>query len=202
MNIWLPIITNLILIGCFVFDFIMNRKVGLRPTLIRLIATVGLGVGLYFLSPIILEGLPFLYGIGLSELGLKAFLISSVVLTVNTVQALVFYIIYRKHKYEHQEVVNTAKIKRAKAIDRKTERAIRKEERKARKLSRVPRVVNKSKANKVFTVILSVILSLIMSALVYVQIKATITYIDTKYDIEQIETGYEYTPFGQLDKLI
>ena len=202
MNIWLPIITNLILLGCFVFDFIFSKKVGLRPTIIRLISTVGLGVGLYFLSPIILKGLPFLTNIGLSELGLKAFLISSIALVVNTIQCIVFYIIYRKNKYEHIESVNTAKIKRAKAIDKKAEKSIRREERKARKLARVPRVIKKSKANKVFTIIFSVILSLIMSALVYVQIKAVITYVDTKYDIEQIETGYEYTPFGQLDKLI
>lgn len=202
MNIWLPIITNLLLLGCFIFDFIINYKVGLKSIITRLVLTIAVGVGVYFLSPVIISGLPFLSAIGLTEISIKLFIIGFIGLILNIILSIIFYVVYRKNKYEHIDTINTAKVKRARAINSKVDRAIRKEEHRAHKLSRVPRTIKRSKTNKVFTIILSLILSLIMSAFVYTQIKAVIAYIDTNYDVEQIETGYEYTAFGQLDKLI
>ena len=53
MNIWLPIITNLIMLGILIAGIFVGKKNGWKVELSKLIIMLGVGVGLYFLAPVI-----------------------------------------------------------------------------------------------------------------------------------------------------
>ena len=57
MNIWLPIITNLIMLGILVAGIFVGKKNGWKVELSKLIIMLGVGVGLYFLAPVITNAL-------------------------------------------------------------------------------------------------------------------------------------------------
>ena len=53
MNIWLPIITNLIMLGILVAGIFVGKKNGWKIELSKLVIMLGVAVGIYFLAPII-----------------------------------------------------------------------------------------------------------------------------------------------------
>lgn len=57
MNIWLPIITNLIMLGILIAGIFVGKKNGWKVELSKLIIMLGVGVGLYFLAPVITNAL-------------------------------------------------------------------------------------------------------------------------------------------------
>lgn len=198
MNIWLPIVTNLILLGCFILDFVINKKLGWKFTLPKLIVVAGVAVGGYFLTPTIVNALPILAFIGLSNLMLGLFVASTFAIVVDIILTIIFSICYAVNKRKHKAEFNVAKTKRVRAVDKKFERQLRRDERRARRLA----LTKKQKAGRFFSVLFALVISLVLNVMVSIEIKTACTFVKTAYEIEQVETGYEYTAYGQLDKLI
>ena len=201
MNIWLPIITNIILVAVVFAVMFVSRKEGWRLALSKLICTVLCGVGAWFLSPIIaneLVKIEFIGQLAISNLNIVVF--SLLTLICFLIIAIICSIIHRATKYAVKEALNGAKVRRAKSIDRKVERQLRREERKARKLNRHLKLV--SKKSRVLATIFGFITGLIVCVLVFIPMKASFSKIAEITGNIQYESAYEYTAVGQIEKLI
>ena len=196
MNIWLPIITNLVLVACFLFDFLFNKKLGLKFTLIKFGVVICAGVGSYFLTPFILQALPQISIIAqLGAIWQGLFVASTFAIVIDLLLSLIFYIAY---KIKNKE--KSIKVKRAKATNRKLDRQLKRDERReARRARRLARKTaeKKQKINRVFTIIVSLLFALVLNVLVSIELNSITTLVGEQYTVE-----YEYTAYGQIDNLI
>lgn len=134
----------------------------------------------------------------------KEILGSSVYLALFIVSYAIVSIIVSAIRYvtktKSLENINSAKRIKIKGIDRKTTRQLRREERAYRKLHKEIRELKK--ASKSLGGLFGFIIALIVGFIVMLPIKSVSNYIaETQPKLEQITKGYEYTIYGQLDKI-
>lgn len=201
MNIIFPIITNIILVAIFATTVLTGKKLGWKASLINLTITAGAIIGGYFLAEI-----PFIAALHmnhfsiLSNLLFKYTVASIVGCNVFFIETILSFIICKHKSLIKVEAINTAKIKRAKSIDKKTEKFIRKQEKHAEKVSRIYKKL--SKKSSLFGVLISIVLGLLIVCMGYIQIKSTCILLQERTNIEWLDEGYTYTLPGQLDKII
>lgn len=209
MNIWLPIITNLIILGIITTSALIGKRCGWKVQFTKLFLLLGACVGIYFLSPIItsyLMNLEFINNLCNEVIGLS--------LAFNSIVFLILYIIVyslisiivtfiARKCIDNKRGINIAKRVKIKGIDRKTTKNLKREDKKALKLQRKEERKNRSKVNKVFATVLGIILGFISAFIVLIPFKYISKSISNTYpEISDIQTGYEYTIYGQLDKII
>ena len=114
------------------------------------------------------------------------------------ISSLICSLIYNKRKVIKLTNSNIAKVKRAKAIDKKEERALRREERKLARLNVTPRELRKT--SRVFGSIFGLFIAIIVGYALMLPCKYIFNDV-TKNTELPINSGYEYTMYGQLDKI-
>ena len=212
MNIWLPIITNIIIAALLVCGVFVGKKNGWVSQLVKLVVSCGAGVGIYFLSPVLTNFLcriPFMTKIVTDAIMYSALNSLIYVLLFVIVYALVSLVmrLIRKHK-KREDKVKKVKVKKVKSkrvrktkeerrLARENRRLIRKQKREEAK----QKEKQKSKVDKIVGAILGFVMALIIGFVVFMPIKYCFKSLDKALQLDQITTGYEYTPYGQLDNL-
>ena len=203
MNIILPIITNLITIAIIIAGIFIGKRNGFGISLSKFILLVGACIGSYFLVPLITNLLIQIEFINeLMILPYSAEILNSLVLLILT---MIFYLIITlicklitSHVKYEDENINIAKPAKIKGLSRKETKQLRKEQRKLRQLQ----LKEKSTASKIFGIIYSVIISIIICFVLYITCMYIIkSIIVIKPELAYLSNAYEYTIFGQLDKL-
>lgn len=199
MNIYLPIISNIIIALILIAGIFVGRKNGWKLELIKLLVLVGSVVGLYFLNPIIASSLANIEFcktiISLSsEVTFKSLCLSTEFIIIYSIISIIILIIRKNCRK-----IKTAKIEKinsAKSIKSRKER--RKEAKQFKKLH----TKQISKKSKIIGSILGLVVSLVLGYVLITPIKyGTKDIIASNQDLKCVETAYEYTIYGQLDKL-
>ena len=203
MNIWLPIITNVIIALIVIAGIFVGKKNGFALEFGKLILLAGATVGCYFLLPVVT---PLLLKIEfINELMVlpysKAILNSITLLILFILSYLLISIICKliaNHSLQERDSINMAKPIKVRGLDRKQSRALRKEQKRLRKLRRK----HLRKTSQAFGIIFGIIISLIISFMIMLPCKYLFKSIsEIKPELNQINSGYEYTIYGQLDKV-
>lgn len=205
MNIVLSIISNALIALVLVLGIFIGIKNEWKISLTKLVFSLGFGVGLYFLNPILTTSV--------SKIAFINKLIENNLITLTTLKACVFSLsflilfgilsiilmIIRHHRNEvrYLKSQNIVLTKRAKAIDKNTEKVLKKEDRKARKLKR-KELARQHKKARIFGAILEVLVSIVAIFVIFTPVKYVVK--NELKDVQNIETVYDYTPIGQLDK--
>lgn len=215
INIWLPIIVNAIILGIMVAGAFIGKKNGFLYELFKFITLCGFGVGVYFLNPIAVNGItqiPFIQmclteGYAtmpiLNALSLLAmFLVSYLVITI-TFKLIKRLIVKRANKLAGVNIAKPAKIygltkketRRLRKENKKLIKANKKEEKKALR-------AKQSVASKVFGLIFGLLSAIVIAFAITLPLKPISKHIvEIQPELSEIEKGYEYTPYGQLDKV-
>lgn len=212
MNIWLPIVVNAIILGILVAGIFAGKKNGFVFQLARLVFTCGAAVGLYFLNPIVankLVEIPFIHEAVAH--GIISFAtVKSLTLAVMFIAA--FFIItgilklVRLIARGKKESSNTAKQVKFKGITKEETRKFRKEQKRLHKTQKKEEKIARRKAVKTRVKVLGAILGFIEAVLIGFVIVFPLKSVfkdvkEIKPELVEIEKGYEYTPYGQLDKV-
>lgn len=230
INIWLPILVNLLILGIMVAGVFVGKKYGVKVELLKAGILCSCAVGIYFLSAVITNALltiPFFANAVITEVisvaSIKALVIDILFLTVYGITSLIFSIVVKKirkndvganiikeikknnlTKAEAKKLKKDNKeIKKRQKLIRKTQnKSVRKEERKKRKQERKNSSKQLSKVSKVFGAIIGVVCATIIGFIVTMPLKPIFGDI-AKSDavISEITKGYEYTPYGELNNL-
>ena len=139
-EIIVAVVCNLIALLILISGVFTAKSNGLRVTLIKFVGTLGALVGSYFLTPTISNAL---YGIN----GFELFVSNTIGASIGTINSCIFFVLFMafyafilmicsivKHsliKKMQNKKLNKIKIKRAKSINPKAERMVRKSEWKA-----------------------------------------------------------------------
>ena len=226
INIWLPIVVNVLILGIMVAGAFIGRKNGFLYELLKLVVLCGCGVGIYFLNPVVanlIAKIPFVEHFiaeGFCTLELvKAISFVLIFLVVYLIVTVIFKIIKKvrakKNKIEvkalnGKKFINTAKPAKIQGLNKKETRRLnreqhklarqrRKQEKELEKASRKPL----TKKQKVFGVIFGILTAFIIGFVVMIPLKPIFKGIaEAQPEIAEVEKGYEYTPYGQIDKLI
>lgn len=211
MNIWLPIIVNLLIAGVLLVGAIRGRKNGFVYTITKLVTLCGLGVGIYFLAPVVTNlilKISFINELIIQNIITKPIINSLVILILFGLVSLIVTIIFRLIKSTGNKtfILNKAKSVKVKGINRQETRRLRKEERKLQKEQRKQilelRQSKISKKSRVFGCITGVVLGIIVAFVITLPLKPIFNQIAlNQSNISEITKGYEYTPYGQLDKV-
>lgn len=201
MNIWLPIITNLIILGILVAGAFIGKRNGFKVELAKLLVLLPACIGCYFLAPVLSNLiLKISFISSLSALTYGFALINSIVLLLLfvisylTIQLVITLI---KKRHSHGVKLNKAKKVKLKGIDRKATRELRREERRTRKLNR-PQL---SKKSKVGGILLGIFTAVAAAFLFMLPMKYTFYVVAETTQNQEVKAGYDYTAFGQLDKI-
>lgn len=202
MNIWLPIITNSVIAIILLIGLLTGIRRGFKLQLAKFLMLIPLLVGSYFLQPVLTaltSKIEFVYNIMQLEYGLQ--LVQSLILfalfLISYLLVIIFIALvrasYRKHKG-----LNPIKQAKIKGLDRKATRELRKEQRQLRKLNR-PKL---KFASKFFGAIFGIMIAFIGAFLFILPFKyVAYGYAELKPEQSEITTGYDYTIYGQLDKI-
>lgn len=205
MNIILPIISNALIVLAIVLGVFVGIKNEWKLSLTKLILTLGIGVGLYFLNPTLVNLL--------SNISFIDKLVTNNILTLVTLKSCVFalsffilfglmsliFILIRRHRNEVRvlKAQNGILIKRAKAVNKETEKIMRREAKLSRKLER-KRLTKKHKKARLFGALLEVLIAIIAIFVIFIPVKALVK--NELKDVANIENAYTYTAIGQLDE--
>lgn len=154
---------------------------------------------MWYLTPIVANALAELSFISVAEDMIpfyNSIIFTSLCLICFTLISLVCHLIYKDVIVIKR--INFAKVKRAKGIDKKADRQIRKEEQKARQIEK--ELKQRSKCSKVFGAILNIISTIIISILIYCLMKHGFIYF-SQYN-ENLLSGYQSTAYYQISKII
>ena len=205
MNIVLPIISNLLIVITLVLGILVGIKNEWKLSLTKLLISLGFAVGLYFLNPTLVSAISkiaFIDNLLQNELITKAtltactFSVSFVVLFV-ILSIIMLAIRHHRNEVRYPKSQNMVLTKRAKAIDKNTEKVLKKEDIKARKLKR-KELARQHKKARVFGAILETLTCIILVFVAFIPVKYVVK--NELKDVQTIETVYDYTPIGQLDK--
>lgn len=200
MNIYLPIISNIIIVLILIAGIFIGRKNGWRLELSKSLILIGSLVGIYFLNPLIstkLMEFDFCQKIISlsSEITFKSLCLFAEFALIYVLVSIAFLIIRkncRKIKALRVERINTAK-----SIKSRKER--RKESKQFKKLH----TKQISKSSKTVGAILGLVLAFIVGYIIMSPIKYfTKDLVSMKPELEYVETAYDYTIYDQIDKLI
>lgn len=226
INIWLPIVVNVLILGIMVAGAFIGRKNGFLYELLKLVTLCACGVGIYFLNPIVadlLVKIPFVEHFiaeGLCTLELiRAVSFVLLFIFVYIITTIIFKIIKKtrakKTKVEvkalnGKKFINTAKPAKISGLNKKETRRLNKEQRKlARQRKKQDKQLEKASRKpltskqKVFGIIFGILTAFIIGFVITIPLKPIFTKIaEVQPEIAEVEKGYEYTPYGQIDKLI
>lgn len=196
MNIWLPIITNLIMLGILVTGIFVGKKNGWKVELSKLIIMLGVGVGLYFLAPVITNAL-------LSIKTLKTlvqaqpqipYLVPAIIIFV--LFMIVYMIVSLIASAINKKVVakqnGIAYIKLKGKGNGKINRANRKEFRR-----RIKEARKQKKTSQVVGAILGFVVAALITFVLFMPIKYMFKGLSKVNN--NFNSGFEYTVWGQLD---
>lgn len=192
MNIWLPIVTNLIIISLLIISIVVGRKNGFKVEFAKLLILLPLLIGTYFLIPILSrEMLEISFLNGIKEDIMK----SSLWLILFILEyGLVNIIVYLVRKRSHKDI----KPVKVKGLNKKSTRELRKQEKELAKLNET----QASKMNKGFGCLVGLIIGILGTFIMMLPCKYIFNKVAEDHpEIEQIKTGYKYTAYGQLDEI-
>ena len=201
MNIVLPIISNLLIVLSIVLGVFIGKKNEWKLSLIKLVSVLAIGVGLYFLNPLIanlVNKIPFIANCEyISFITLKSitFALSFIILT-GILNIVLLIIRHHRNKVRFLKSENMVLKQRAKAIDKNVDKVLKREERKTNRLKR-KQLAKQHKKARIFGSIIEVLVVIVSLFVVFIPVK----YITKEINNETINSTYEYTPFGQLDKI-
>lgn len=211
MKIWLPIIINIIIASILLIGAIKGKKKGFIYEIVKLFTMCGLGVGIYFLSPVLVNLT--------AKIGFIQTLITQNILTLPILKSLVILILFSitygivslifnlvRKSGNKVFVTNNAKTIKIKGLNKEETRRLRKEQRQVlkaqKKQTKQLRLSNMSKKNKIFGIVFGIMNAVVIGFVVTLPLKPIFTQIaNSQPTIEEIVKGYEYTPYGQLDKV-
>lgn len=197
MNIWLPIITNLIMLGILVAGIFVGKKNGWKVELSKLIIMLGVGVGLYFLAPVITNALLSIETLVQAQLQIP-YLVPAIInsLIIFVLFMIVYMIVSLIASAIHKKVVakqnGIAYIKLKGRGNGKINRANRKEFRR-----RIKEARKQKKTSQVVGAILGFVVAALITFVLFMPIKYMfkgLSNIDNNFN-----SGFEYTVWGQLD---
>ena len=205
MNIILPIISNALIAVVLLLGIFVGIKNEWKISLTKLVFSLGFGVGLYFLNPTLVKlvtKISFINKLLEQELitaaTLKACTFSAAFIILFGILSLVLAVIrHHRNEVRYLKSQNMILTKRAKAIDKNTEKVLKKEDKKARKLKR-KELAKQHKKARVFGAILEVLVAIVALFVIFILVKYVVK--NELKDVQNIETIYDYTPIGQLDK--
>ena len=194
MNIWLPIITNLIMLGILVAGIFVGKKNGWKVELSKLIIMLGVGVGLYFLAPVITNALLSIETLVQAQIPYLVPAINSLIIFV--LFMIVYMIVSLIASAIHKKVVakqnGIAYIKLKGKGNGKINRANRKEFRR-----RIKEAKKQKKTSQIVGAILGFIVAALITFVLFMPIKYMfkgLSQVDNNFN-----SGFEYTVWGQLD---
>lgn len=197
MNIWLPIITNLIMLGILVAGIFVGKKNGWKVELSKLIIMLGVGVGLYFLAPVITNALLSIETLVQAQLQIP-YLVPAIInsLIIFVLFMIVYMIVSLIASAIHKKVVakqnGIAYIRLKGKGNGKINRANRKEFRR-----RIKEARKQKKTSQVVGAILGFVVAALITFVLFMPIKYMfkgLSNIDNNFN-----SGFEYTVWGQLD---
>lgn len=200
MIIALAVILNLVLVALVTTSIFVGKNNGWKSQVAKLVSLLVCGVGFYFLSVFltnIILTIPFIitYTEPLSNpVVVICSLAYSILMFIGYgITSLIVGIIRRHNRKKQTGIVNT----KIKGIDRKTTRRLRKEAKKLNKLQ-----TEQSRRSKVLGIIFGIVIALILAFMIVTPLKYMLNEIALiKPEWSSIVLVYEYTPFGQLDKV-
>ena len=196
MNIWLPIITNLIMLGILVAGIFVGKKNGWKVELSKLIIMLGVGVGLYFLAPVITNALLSIETLVQAQLQIPYLVPAINSLIIFVLFMIVYMIVSLIASAIHKKVVakqnGIAYIKLKGKGNGKINRANRKE---------FKRRIKEDKKQKKTSQVVGAILGFVMAALITFVLFMPIKYMfkGLSQVNNNFNSGFEYTVWGQLD---
>lgn len=198
MNIWLPIITNLIMLGILVAGIFVGKKNGWKIELSKLIIMLGVGVGLYFLAPVITNALLSIETLVQAQQQIL-YLVPAINSLIIFVLFMIIYIIVSLiasaiHKKVVAKQNGIAYIKLKGRGNSKINRANRKEFR---------RRIKEARKQKKTSQIVGAILGFVVAALITFVLFMPIKYMfkDLSEVNNNFNSGFDYTVWGQLDNV-
>lgn len=208
MNIILPICANLVILALLITGIFVGKRNGFKYEFIKFIILSASIVGLFFLSPVITNLL-----FKLDFINTLASQVSYLSQAFNSIIFLILFLItymficliiraIRHHEIKKNALgVNVAKRTKVKGIDRKTSRQLKRDERRLNKQREFEIIKARSKKSKVFGAIFGFIVAVIIGFIVFLPVKYASKSLADAQQNPSIETVYEYTFYGQLDKL-
>ena len=198
MNIWLPIITNLIMLGILIAGIFVGKKNGWKVELSKLIIMLGVGVGLYFLAPVITNALLSIETLVQAQLQIPYLVPAINSLIIFVLFMIVYRIVSLIASAIHKKVVakqnGIAYIKLKGRGNGKINRANRKEFRR-----RIKEARKQKKTSQVVGAILGFVMAALITFVLFMPIKYMfkgLSQVDNNF-----ESGFEYTVWGQLDNV-
>lgn len=196
MNIWLPIITNLIMLGILVAGIFVGKKNGWKVELSKLIIMLGIGVGLYFLAPVITNALLSIETLVQAQRQIPYLVPAINSLIIFVLFMVVYMIVSLIASAIHKKVVakqsGIAYIRLKGKGNGKINRANKREFR---------RRIKEAKKQKKTSQVVGAILGFVMAALI-----TFVLFMPIKYMFKGLSevnnnfnSGFEYTVWGQLD---
>lgn len=197
MNIWLPIITNLIILGILVAGIFVGKKNGWKVELSKLIIMLGIGVGLYFLAPVITNALlsieqaqlqiPYPYLVP----AINSLIIFVLFMVVYMIVSLIASAIHKKVVAKQNGI---AYIRLKGKGNGKINRANRKEFRR-----RIKEARKQKKTSQVVGAILGFVMAALITFVLFMPIKYMFKGLSEVNNNNNFNSGFDYTVWGQLD---
>ena len=225
LDIILPITINILILGIITAGIISGKKNGFLYELLKFVFILGMGVGIYFLLPILTDAclkIPFIVNLINNNLitvvTLKSIIFTTAFILLYLLISLIFVLI-KHNKYKHTKIltnsisdrkyVNSANIIKTSSTNRKDTKKLKKEQKRFIKQQKqqekeLLKVNTKplTKKQKVFGIIFGLLISIIIGFVVTLPTKYIFNEIaTTQPSLSDITKGYEYTIYGQLDKL-
>ena len=164
--------------------------------LAKLICLLASVVGIYFLTPVVAKQVSKI--VLLSEIvkpvtffGL--FLVAYILITV------ILFIVKRCTRFEKRQTLNTAKRAKVVGLNKKETKKMRKNRKDLSKSNRTIKQLRR--ASKVCGAIFGFVVALLFSLILMLPTRAILNVVAEQTGEEEIKCGYEYTIYGQLDKM-
>ena len=194
MNIWLPIITNLIMLGILVAGIFVGKKNGWKVELSKLIIMLGVGVGLYFLAPVITNALLSIETLGQAQIPYLVPAINSLIIFV--LFMIVYMIVSLIASAIHKKVVakqnGIAYIRLKGKGNGKINRANKREFRR-----RIKEAKKQKKTSQIVGAILGFVVAALITFVLFMPIKYMFKGLSEVNN--NFNSGFDYTVWGQLD---
>lgn len=201
MNIWLPIITNLIMLGILVAGIFVGKKNGWKIELSKLVIMLGVAVGIYFLAPIITTPIVTALANGQSIAEIMIHMPYMIRGINSLIMFLLFIIIYGILSLICSAIANKVAKKQNSITyiklkgrgNGKINRANRKEFRR-----RIKEARKQKKTSQVVGAILGFVVAACITFVLFMPIKYMfkgLSQVDNNFN-----SGFKYTVWGQLDK--
>lgn len=201
MNIWLPIITNLIMLGILVAGIFVGKKNGWKIELSKLVIMLGVAVGIYFLAPIITTPIVTALANGQSIAEIMIHMPYMIRAINSLIMFLLFIIIYgilslicsaianKVAKKQNNITYIKLKGKGNGKLNRQNKKLYRKQIREAKKQKKTSQIVG---------ALLGFIVAALITFVLFMPIKYMFKGLSEVNN--NFNSGFEYTVWGQLDK--